>query len=273
MDVTKPDAAPAMPLVSVITAVRNGEKYLGEAMESVIAQTYSHLEYLVIDGGSSDRTVDIIRAHARELAYWISEPDAGIADAFNKGVAKARGDYLLFLNSDDVLAEPNAIATVADAAAAAGMPSLIYGDCMMVSRDGMLPLYAVRRDFSPLSFAWGHAPPHPSLFFHRRYFERYGLYDVTFRISMDLELLARGIMQERSVHIPYLVTKMRQGGVSMSSRSLRMRETTRALAEHGLIHPVLGAWRLRGYYAVRAMARGLWTYARIHRDRRARTGV
>jgi hypothetical protein len=143
----------------------------------------------------------------------------------------------------------------------------------MVSREDMLPLYVVNRDFSARSFSWGHAPPHPSLFFHRSYFERYGLYDVTFQIAMDLELLARGITRERVVHVPCLVAKMRQGGVSMGNRSLRMRETARALAKHGFIHPVIGAWRLRGYYAVRAMARGLLTYARVHRDRRARSAI
>ncbi len=266
------ESSPA-PLVSVITAVRNGEKYLADAMQSVIAQTYPRWEYLVIDGASSDRTLDIIRSYESKLAYWTSEPDAGISDAFNKGIAKARGDYLLFLNSDDVLAGPDAVANVTGAAIANGMPGLIYGNCMMVSREDMLPLYVVNRDFSALSFSWGHAPPHPSLFFHRSYFERYGLYDVTFQIAMDLELLARGITRERVVHVPCLVAKMRQGGVSMGNRSLRMRETARALAKHGFIHPVLGAWRLRGYYAVRAMARGLLTYARVYRDRRARSAI
>jgi hypothetical protein len=257
------------PLISVITAVRNGEKYLSDAMESVIAQTYPRWEYLVIDGGSSDGTLDIIRAHASNLVYWISEPDAGISDAFNKGIARAKGDYLLFLNSDDILEEPDALVTIADAAVAAGMPGLIYGDCRMVSREDLRPLYVVSREFSPLKFSWGHAPPHPSLFFHRSYFEHYGLYDLTFRIAMDVELLARGIMRERVIHTPHVVTKMRQGGVSMQNPSLRMQETTRALAKYGLIHPVLGAWRLRAYYAVRAMARGILTYARVYRRRRA----
>jgi glycosyltransferase involved in cell wall biosynthesis len=253
------------PLISVITAVRNGERYLAETMESVIAQTYGNWEYLVVDGGSSDGTLDIIRARASKLAYWISEPDAGISDAFNKGIAKAKGDYLLFLNSDDVLAEPDAIATVATAAVAARMPDLIYGDCLMVSREDLRPLYVVSRDFSPRSFSWGHAPPHPSLFFHRSYFERYGLYDLTFHVAMDLELLARGIMRQRVIHIPRVVTKMRQGGITMRNRALSIRETTRALAIHGLIDPVLGAWRLRAYYVVRGVARALLTHARADR--------
>src|SRR5262249_49361164 len=146
-------------------------------------------------------------------------------------------------------------------------------DCMMVSREDSHPLYVVSRDFSSPGLAWGHVPPHPSLFFHRSYFERYGLYDVNYRVAMDLELLARGITQERIVHVACLVTKMRQGGVSARNWSLRMRETTRALAEHGLINPVLGAWRLRWYYAIRSLVRTLLTYARIRRDRRRRAVV
>src|SRR5262245_24911835 len=139
MSAATPAAAQVAPLVSVITAVRNGEKYLPETLQSVLTQTYARVEHLVIDGGSSDATVDIIRAHAPKLAYWISEPDAGIADAFNKGVVKATGDYLLFLNSDDVLAQREAIATMAEAAVGAGLPGLIYGDCMMVSREDSHP--------------------------------------------------------------------------------------------------------------------------------------
>jgi len=255
----------APPLVSVITAVRNGEKHLTDTVESIIAQTYSRWEYLVIDGGSTDRTVDIIRSYQAKLAYWSSEPDAGISDAFNKGIGRAKGDYILFLNSDDLLAGPDAIATVVGVATATGMPALVYGDCMVVSREGLQPVYTVSRQFSPSSFLWGHAPPHPSMFFHRSYFERYGLYDVTFKIAMDLELLARGIMQERVVHVPSVVTKMREGGISMRSQSLSIQETVHALAKNGLIRPVLGAWRLRAYFAVRATARRLLTLAGLYR--------
>jgi glycosyltransferase involved in cell wall biosynthesis len=265
MDMNNALEGPLPPLISVITAVRNGEKFLAETLDSVIAQSYSRWEYLVIDVGSSDGTLDVVRAYAPHLAYWVSEPDSGISDAFNKGVAKAKGDYLLFLNSDDLLAEPSALATVARAAAEAGMPSLVCADCMVVSREELRPLYAVSRHFSPLSFTWGHAPPHPSLFVHRRYFERYGLYDVTFHIAMDLELLARGIMREPVIHIPYVATKMREGGISMREHSLSMQETTRALAKNGLIHPMLGAWRLRGYYALRAIARKVMTCTGVYR--------
>jgi len=262
-----------LPLISVITAVRDGEGYLSDTLDSVLAQTYTRWEYLVIDGGSSDGTLEIIRAHASHLAYWCSEPDAGISDAFNKGIAKAAGDYLLFLNSDDLLADAEALAAVSTAAVSAGYPRLIYGDCMVVSRKDLRPLYRVNRELSRLSFSWGHAPPHPSMFFHRSYFTSYGLYDTTFCIAMDLELLARGIMRERVIHVPRVVTKMREGGISMRSRALVMSETTRALAKNGLIHPVFGPWRLRIYYALRAAARKVLNSARVYRLGNARRPV
>ena len=97
------------PLVSVVTVVFNGEKYLEETIQSVINQTYDNVEYTLIDGGSTDGTVDIIRKYEDKIAYWISEPDNGIFDAMNKGADKATGEYIYYLNAGDVFYSRNTL--------------------------------------------------------------------------------------------------------------------------------------------------------------------
>src|ERR1700750_1936091 len=114
--------------ISVVTVVRNGILFIAQTIESVVHQTYPHVEYIVIDGGSTDGTVDIIRAHDNEIAYWVSEKDQGIADAFNKGLARATGDYLLFLNSDDALAQDNVIARIVELLHEHSYPEILYGN-------------------------------------------------------------------------------------------------------------------------------------------------
>ena len=99
-----------MPLVSVVTAVRNGERFIGETMASIFSQQDVDVDYVVVDGGSVDKTLEIVRANEHRLAGLISEPDQGISDAFNKGLSSTRGDYIMFLNADDALAHPRALA-------------------------------------------------------------------------------------------------------------------------------------------------------------------
>src|SRR6267142_1830060 len=104
-----PEMAGERPRVSIVTVTLNSREHVEDAIRSVLSQTYPAIEYVIIDGGSTDGTLDVIRAHEKDFASWISEPDRGIADAFNKGLAATSGDYVLFLNSDDWLADPEAL--------------------------------------------------------------------------------------------------------------------------------------------------------------------
>jgi glycosyltransferase involved in cell wall biosynthesis len=240
-----------LPVVTVVTVVRNGRDFIADTIASVLAQTYPHIEYIVVDGSSTDGTVDIIREYEARLARWISEPDEGIADAFNKGVRSASGDYLLFLNSDDRLSQPGAIANMVRSIVAHGFPMLAFGDCVLVSRTGDVPMYRLRRTKSRWSMSWGNTMPHPSLFFHRSYFDKYGLYDKSFRIAMDYELLLRGAASERILHVPEVVSVMRDGGLSTRSRKAVVDETIRAMMKNRYIRSRVGECRMRAYYAGR----------------------
>ena len=265
----------ATPKVTVITVVRNGREFIGQTIESVLEQTYREVEYVVVDGASSDGTVDIVRSYERGLARWISEPDAGIADAFNKGIAMATGEYLLFLNADDKLSGPDAIATLVAKAVENGLPMLVFGDVLMISRDTAAPAYLhrMRRKRSSFSLSRGDTLPHPSLLFHRKYFEKYGLYDTSFRIAMDYELLLRGALREPIVHVPAVISLMREGGLSGQDRQAVVNETIRALRKNGMIRGPFGEIRLRSYFAGRLLAKKLLQrlqlYDRIFRLQRS----
>ncbi len=259
------------PILSVVTVVRNGIDFIDDTLRSVSSQTYLEREHIIIDGGSTDGTLDVIARYAAHLAQVVSEPDRGIADAFNKGIRAAHGDYVLFLNADDYLAGPNVLGAVAQAITAAASPTLVYGDCQVVERTTRRQMYDVRPQFSRRRFLWGFSLPHPSLFFHRRYFEQYGMYDLSFKLAMDLELLARGVLRESLLHVPVVVSVMRHGGVSTQDRGLAVSETVRALTKNRLISPMLGGFRLRSYYRVRAVVRAgldaLGMYERVSRVR------
>lgn len=247
-------AVTIQPLVSVITVVFNGRRFLAETFASVRAQTYAPIEHWVIDGGSRDGTVDLIREHQAQLAGWISEPDKGIADAFNKGVARARGEYLLFLNADDAFARPQAVADLMEAARAHGWPDVVYGDITIHDGESGELMYRVGEPYSRARLLDGNVLTHPSMLMHRRYFERYGNFDISYRVCMDYDLFLRGIPETGALHVDTVVTRMRSGGVSVRQRAWVVDEVIRALRSHGFIGAA-GAARLRLRYEARRWAR------------------
>lgn len=243
-------------LVSIITIARNSRDFVEETIESVISQDYPHIEYIVVDGASTDGTVDIIRKYESRASKFISEPDDGIADAFNKGFRSSTGEYILFLNSDDRLASPSVIKRMVDAIVSTGGPELIYGDCDMVDRQSGQRLYKASIEFLPAAFKRGRTLPHPSLFTSRAYFDRYGMFDTQFRIAMDYELLLRGALQSRVVRVPIVVTEVRTGGISTRSPVV-ISEIVRALRKNRIIRTPIGAVALLSYFRFRAMLRGV----------------
>lgn len=264
------------PQISVVTVVLDGRLHLAETISSVLAQSGVDLEYWVIDGGSTDGTLDIVRQHEPRLAGWISESDRGIADAFNKGLARVRGEYVMFLNADDSLAHPRALAELHDAARSAAWPAVVYGDCDLFDPDSGKFLYRAEINYDRGRFLARETLPHPGMLMHRRYFEEFGRFDTSFRVAMDYELFVRGVPSTGATRVPGVVTRVRAGGVSARNRQLVIDETMRALRMHGHLS-ALGEARARAAYAVRGAARraleGAGLYRAFDAVRRRRRGA
>lgn len=228
--------------ISVITVAYQSAKTLEETLRSVLAQTYADVEYIVVDGGSTDGTVDIIRRW--EPAFngrlrWVSEPDHGIYDAMNKGIRMATGEVVGILNSDDFFAAPSILEQVAAAFAADKALEGVYGDVRYVN-----PVHTERsvRHYSSARFTrkklvYGLMPAHPSFYARKSCFERYGLYDTHYRISADYDMFVRLIWNGniRTRYLPFDFVVMRNGGASSSGFSARwriMREHLRSAREH-----------------------------------------
>jgi glycosyltransferase involved in cell wall biosynthesis len=246
-----------LPKISIITIVRNGCEFIEQTIKSVLSQRYDNIEYIVIDGGSTDGTVDIIKSYESKIAKWISEKDEGIADAFNKGLSFVTGDYVLFLNSDDSLANPDVVEIMAHKIIENKLPTLIYGDCDVLDRSSGRMMYRASIKFSPQGLKRGQMLPHPSLLIHRTYFEKYGLFDTRFKIAMDYELLLRGGLKERVVHVPLLVTCVRNSGMSTLNHKHVVDEIILALKKNKYISSKLAEFKMRRYFFMRSFAKSI----------------
>ena len=233
--------------VSIITAVFNRANTVGDALDSLRAQTHPDVEHVIIDGGSTDDTLPVIRARAHPRAVIVSEPDHGIYDALNKGLARASGEIIGLLQSDDILAQDEVLANVARAFAS-GPIHAVYGDLDYVRRDD--PARIVRRwrsgAFSPEKLRYGWMPPHPALFLRRDVIDRFGGYDTSFRIAGDYDAILRYFSSDgfKAAYIPEVLVKMRLGGESNRSlgRILRKsREDYRAIRRNnvGGLHTIV----------------------------------
>lgn len=226
--------------ISVITAVFNNRATIAGALESVLAQRGADVEPVVVDGASTDGTQDVIRRYADRLGRYVSEPDRGLYDALNKGLALATGDVVGFLHSDDFFADNQVLAGVA---AAFGDPAVdaVYGDLQYVRREatGHVVRHWRSAAFSPRRLALGWMPPHPTLYVRRGLYARVGGFDTRYRIAADYDLVLRLFQAPglNAVYLPRVLVKMRVGGVS--NRSLRnlvrkSREDLEALRRNGV---------------------------------------
>jgi len=206
--------------ISVVTATRNCAATVAECLDSVAAQTYPHREHIVLDGSSTDGTLAILTAHSQQLTVLKSEPDAGIYDALNKGISLARGDVVGFLHADDLYAEPNVLAQIAEAFQDTTVCA-VYGDLQYVSKvnTSQVVRHWVSSHFTPRHLAWGWMPPHPTLYVRREWFERIGGFDTRYRIAADYLSILQMFSQAdfKSVYLPKVFVKMRLGGASNKS--------------------------------------------------------
>lgn len=238
---------PISPLISVITICLNSEKHLEQTIKSVIDQTYENIEYFVIDGGSTDGTLDIIRKYEDRIAYWVSEPDEGISDAFNKGVSLSTGDYINFLNSDDYLALKDTLEKVSKKLSIES-PLIAYGRVAVMSKGTDKVLYVVGSPFRYKDFKRKLTVPHQGYFISRGYMDRYGLFDKNISIVMDYDLLLRGIREVKVNFMDFIVVHIREGGLSDTYQ--RIIERFRVHKKNG-ISPKWYPYFLFVYFSIR----------------------
>ena len=230
------------PLVSIITVVFNGEKTLEETIRSIVLQDYDYIEYIIIDGGSTDGTLDIIRRHDSQIDYWVSEHDTGIYDAMNKGIALASGEYIGMLNADDFFSGTQSVRMIVERLVANKLDA-VFSQLDIVDADRpekILRKYRVAR-FDTWMLRIGVMPPHPTFYCRRSCYEKLGAapYRTDYKIAADFELMVR-LLLTQNISWGYLAettVKMKSGGVSNNSlgaRWLLNREIIRACKQNGL---------------------------------------
>ena len=226
--------------ISVITVCYNSVRTLERSLQSVAAQDWSAIEHIVIDGASTDGTKEILERFSSRLAYLVSEPDNGIYDAMNKGLARATGDIVCFLNADDQYACANVLSKVASQMGGHNLDALM-GDVVFFherNSERMVRRYRSER-FRPSRLAWGWMPAHPALFLRKEVVQRVGLFKTDYRIAGDFEFIIRAFHGHalRYRHLPEVLVNMQTGGISTAGWRAKIRlnqEVLRACRENGL---------------------------------------
>lgn len=226
--------------ISIITVAYNSAATIADTLRSVSTQSHPEIEHIVIDGASTDATLDIVRREGTHVARLHSEPDRGIYDAMNKGLALATGEFVGFLNADDMLASPDVVAAIA-AAAASPDTGAVCGDLVYVRKDRPDDVVRFWRcgSFAPSRLRYGWMPPHPTLYVRRSLLPELGPFDTRLRIAADYDFILRYLSRPgmQLAHVPKVLVKMRMGGAS--NRSLRAvlnksREDLIALRQNGV---------------------------------------
>lgn len=234
--------------ISIITVCFNCANTIRDTIESVLTQTYSDIEYIIIDGGSKDDTISIITSYGKKINKFISEPDKGIYDAMNKGIKLATGEVVGIINSDDFFYDNFVIQRVVDEFKNSGIDAL-YGDVQFVNPNnlGRVVRYYSSRSFNPKKFKYGFMPAHPSFYVKREFFEKLGYYKIDYKIAADYELLIR-YLYRYNINSKYLQTPfvtMRTGGISnksLKSNIVLNSEIIRACRENGIKTNVINVY-------------------------------
>lgn len=208
-----------VPLLSVITVCFNAAEFIRQTLQSVVDQTFRDVDYVVIDGGSTDGTVEIIEQYSDKISYWHSKPDRGIGHAFNLGVECSRGEWLLFLNADDYFCRSDALQLLANYTSSSGL-DVIYARVQPVSRDPEPRMIrkSVGWPYSPWAFLLRDLIPHPAALTSRAYFRRVGPFREDLKIVLDYEHYLRSYKTLKTVFLPEVVAHMRVGGISEDRR-------------------------------------------------------
>ena len=208
--------------VSIITVCLNSAATIEDTIESVLSQDYSDIEYIVIDGGSADGTLDILEKYRGRISKCLSEPDRGIYDAMNKGITLSTGDVIATLNSDDVYADKSVVGRMVEFIQSSGLDAG-YGDLVYVDRQ----LKHIVRSWKPGpykqgAFRCGWVMPHPAFFCRKEVFSKYGCFSDKFRVAADFELMLRFVEKYHITvgYLPEVIVKMRTGGKANTLRGM-----------------------------------------------------
>lgn len=228
------------PSLSIITVCLNSADTIKDTIESVLSQDYPEIQYIIIDGGSTDGTVDLVRGFGARIDSFVSERDRGLYDAMNKGLALARGDVIGMLNSDDIYSDSRAVSVLIAAMVEARTDS-VFADVVYVDRSDTSKVvrYYDSGWWSPKRFRYGLMPAHPTFFVKRELYARVGRFSLEYNISADFEMLVRILFCARAsyIHVPRPLVRMRTRGVS--TRGVRQSwvltlEIVRACRANGL---------------------------------------
>lgn len=232
--------------ISLITVTYNAADTLQRCIQSVIEQTYSNVEYIIIDGNSTDGTLNVISDNKKHIHIFNSDPDNGIYDAMNKGTMLASGDVIGILNADDYFADNDVLERIAQAFDTTDT-DLLYADLDYVDKKGAVVRKWRSGEYRQEKFNWGWMPPHPTFYARKECFKRYGLYNLDYGTAADYELMLR-FMYLKKVNVFYLnkvIVKMSVGGVSNKSYKNRIRACVcdfNAMKNNGIPAPFLGTF-------------------------------
>jgi glycosyltransferase involved in cell wall biosynthesis len=242
-----------LPLVSIITIVYNNARYIEDSIQSVLSQNYPRLEYVVIDGGSTDGTLEIIEEFIDQISVFTSEPDKGIYDALNKGIQHASGEVIGILHSGDLFCNVNVVSASIKQMRETDS-EFCFSDMVIVSNvSGKIVRYYMSHYFRRWMFRIGWMPPHPTAFIKKSLFDEFGLYSTEYKISGDYDFFVR-IFFARKISWTYLnlvTVKMRLGGASnsgISSKKLIFNEINHSLKSNHV-------WSLSGFQLIRYIIR------------------
>lgn len=233
------------PFFSVITATHNSVNELPRCIESVAGQTFARVEHLVIDGDSDDGTVEVLKDYEKHLASWVSEPDEGIYDAWNKGVSLARGTWILFLGADDRLADKNVLEDIRRAIREYGKePPFVYGQVSVVTSKKEREIVRFGKPWEEMRDEYKGIKPavssNASTFYHRSLFEEGARFDTSYRIAADYKFVLETLLktEEEPLYADRLVAVMRTGGASSRPGTRKFREELRMLRELNIEIPI-----------------------------------
>lgn len=210
--------------ISLITVTYNSVQTLRDTIQSVLIQSYADVEYIIVDGLSKDKTLEIIKEYEALFngrMKWISERDCGLYDAMNKGFQMATGDVIGIINSDDLISSPNAIEKVINCFEANNTIDAVYADLYYVAQNDISKIVRHWKSGSQRPFSKGWHPAHPTFYVKKEIYQRYGLFDLDFKFAADFELMLRLIDKEhiKICYLPEPLVRMRLGGVTSKNMS------------------------------------------------------
>jgi glycosyltransferase len=229
--------------ISIITATYNSLKHLPAVLQSISSQSYPTIEWIVVDGDSTDGTKEFIVENSGTITHWVSEADHGIYDALNKGIGMASGDIIGFLHSDDFFSSPTILEEIAHQFKNPDIDA-VYGDLEYVSSTDTNKRirYWKSKAYHPTLLAQGWMPAHPTLFIKKEVYAKHGFFDLNYRIAADYDLMLRILRDPtlRFTYLPSVITKMRVGGASNTIGNIKrkMQEDYRVICSHGFARPM-----------------------------------